>query len=306
MFSSNVHETLENYVLEKMPRKATVKSYETAVKVFTADTGITDLMEITKQSLLRWRVDVVERASETSWNTYLRHMRALGNYAVKEEVLETNIFKEVGFLKAPKKSKKVVDQVTLAKAVDIIRNNPSRYKPVWFWKVVLETLYYTGIRRRQIIGIRWSDLNFQQHTIRLRSDSSKNAKEWVIPMFQAEEGLRELQKRTMKLKGSLDQEGQVFNVTLFNCRYKSSEMKVDNISGFFRKITDDLPEAESISSHRLRHTFGTETAKTGDIRTVQEMMGHSDIRTTCEYIHPDLQQMNQIGGTMPAMGKKIA
>jgi len=298
----DLNELLELYELEKMPQPATLKSYKYVIKVFVKDTAFLDLQEADLKRILLWRVDVVSRASEATWNTYLRQLRALGNFAVKKGFLGSNVFKEVSFLKQKKKKKKTVDQSTLTYAIQVLEDNPSRYEPAWFWLVILSTLYYTGMRRRQLAGLRWEDLDFKTNTILLRAETSKNTREWVIPMFQAEAGLRELRRNTqLRLKGAV-LDSQVFNVCLFTDRFESEELTLDQVSAFFRKLNADIPTRMRISAHRLRHTFGTETAKAGDIKTVQDMMGHSDIRTTCEYIHPDLEQMSAVGGNMPVLG----
>ncbi len=301
MSSLNFYDLLSQYELEKLPRPATVKSYRSAINVFVRDMSQQDPGQVTFNQLLQWRKDVLSRATGTTWNSYLRQLRAVVAFAAEKGYLEENVFEQIGYTRQVKKRKKTVEQNTLKKALQTIRANPSRYDPSWFWESVLETLYYTGIRRRQLVELYWEDLDFQANTILLRSETSKTRREWVIPMFQAEACLRELRKRTWRKNGGGRLSGQVFKVSLFNDKYKSSELKVHNVSALFRKINDDLPTSQRISSHRLRHTFGTITAQAGDIKAVQEILGHADIRTTCEYVHPDLEQLNKIGNTMPKL-----
>ncbi|MBL7001100.1 MAG: tyrosine-type recombinase/integrase, partial [Gammaproteobacteria bacterium] len=90
---------------------------------------------------------------------------------------------------------------------------------------------------------------------------------------------------------------QLFNVTLFYDRYKGEEMSEEQVSGFFRRLSKGLEF--NISPHMLRHTMATEMAKTGQIKTLQQILGHSDISTTMNfYVHPDINQLRSLVNTL--------
>lgn len=85
--------------------------------------------------------------------------------------------------------------------------------------------------------------------------------------------------------------GQVFYLCLTD---SLNSMTVDQVSRFFRVLKSHLQGNHSISAHKLRHSFGTEATKSGDLVSVQKIMGHSDIRATSSYTHPDLNRMQKI------------
>ena len=69
-------------------------------------------------------------------------------------------------------------------------------------------------------------------------------------------------------------------------------MTVDQLSGTFERLSKTL--GIRITPHRLRHTMATELAARKDIRTLQQLLGHTDIQTTMQYVHPDMDRMRNL------------
>ena len=68
-------------------------------------------------------------------------------------------------------------------------------------------------------------------------------------------------------------------------------MTVDQVSCAFQRLSTSLQIR--ISPHRLRHTIATEAAPK-DIRALQELLGHTSVLTTMQYIHPDIDRMRSL------------
>ncbi len=91
---STFDDLLNQYILEKPLSDATVSSYSAILHCFIKDTHITQLNKVTLTPLLEWRLSVTTRTSDITWNTYLRHMRALWKFAImKKYVPDTDHFK---------------------------------------------------------------------------------------------------------------------------------------------------------------------------------------------------------------------
>lgn len=286
----------DSYVYERRPAEDTHRSYKYVIKVFTKDTQIHHPHNVTRERIIAWRNVLLERASITTWNSYLRQLRAICNFAVKVELIDENPFLEVEFMRPLKRIKKTISRDTFDISREIIQNTETqRFEPKWFWQLVLRVLHRTGMRRKQLVELHWSDISFEKNHIRLRAESSKNRREYIIPLMGLEKDFRHLQRLSVALKGvGYLAEGQVFNVTLFKPHLKGDKMTVDHVSAFFRFLRAKLPKHTPISPHRLRHTFGTEITKSGDLVAAQRMLGHTDIRTTADYVHPDLARLEQI------------
>lgn len=295
----SIDELLKAYLAERLLRPATAKHCRLVVRLFKRDTGIADLHQVQKMDLLRWRTQVLERSSAATWNNYLRHLRALGNYGWEEELLERNPFAAVKLVPTYHKPKKTVALDTLRQANAYLAQSDEPLKPAWFWRIVLQTLYTTGMRRRQLVTIRWSDIDFQAERLLLRAEGSKTRRAWHIALLpETLDGLRDLRRRTVAVIGNSELgDHQAFNVTLFYARYTGEEMTEEQLSGFFRRLAAGI--GQRISTHRLRHTFASQLAPSGDLKTLQDLLGHTNIRTTLEYVEPDLEQMRALLKRLP-------
>lgn len=294
--SPSFTEIFEIYCIEKLPKPDTKRSYLYTIKAYISKMGITHPHLLDKESLIAWRDNVISSSTNTTFNSYLRQMRALCNFAISLNMIDKNPFHEIGFIQVLEKHKKTVEDSTLKYALSIVESEVSMtFKPSWFWVMVIKTFRYTGMRRTQLIGLRWDDISFDKGAIFLRAENSKTKREWYIPIGTMVEDFKKLRKLSEKVAPrDYFKKGQVFNISLFNPRVKTDSMTVDQVSRFFRVLKNHLQDNHNISAHKLRHSFGTEATKSGDLVTVQKIMGHSDIRTTSSYVHPDLKRMQKI------------
>ncbi len=286
-------ELCEEYLRISALRPRTELSYRNVVAVFAKDTHVKDIKSVTDDLVIDWRDKILDRASETTWHTYQRTMRALWNYAIESGYLDHNPFKKVRSPRAVKKEPKLLPVRTIQRAIQYLNQceGTDRHKPAWFWRTVFKTLFYTGIRAQQLVYLRWKDIDFEDRMITLRYRGSKTRREWRLPIpDEIYDDLRELEEKTleysMKTRAELKRD-QVFRVQLFNPEYARYEMHTDQVFGFFRRLSQDL--GERISAHRLRHTMATLLAAGGkvDLKTLQYILGHTDVRTTMGYLHPD-------------------
>ncbi|HEU0202440.1 MAG TPA: site-specific integrase [Burkholderiaceae bacterium] len=166
-----------------------------------------------------------------------------------------------------------------------------------FWRCLVQTLYYTGMRRAQLLGLRWGDIDFEAKTIRLRAATSKTWREWRIPLSEAlEPYILELRDRTIRVRSPLEPNGQVFCLPIFLPRwFKRSELSNWRLSAFFTRLSHAVSQELSASdirvgAHRYRHTAATLLMRRtgGNINVVQSILGHADAKSTLVYVGADL------------------
>jgi len=290
--------TLENildlYILDRTPSKETIKLLSKIIRIFANDTNVSDANEISKHVLNLWKQELLQRTRSTTCNSYIRQLKSLILFAVEEKLIKDNPFFKFRMAKEAKHQYKSISQTNIAQLISSLESTENTLNPSWFWITVIRTLYYTGIRRRQFVGLKWGDINFEKHTIFLRSKYSKTLREWAIPLHDdIYEELLLLKKKNQLIYGNDNNSLnsiQVFNVTLFNPRYIGNKMTEEQLSGFFRNLSDNTKI--KCSAHRFRHRLATDLVnQKGNIKDVQHLLGHSNVKTTLGYVATDLHQM---------------
>ena len=198
-------------------------------------------------------------------------MKAFFAFLEKEHIVSRNVAEE---LQAPKIEKKLPEIMT-EEEVAALLEQPTADSPKGLRdKAMLELLYATGIRVTELISMHIEDVNFKMDCIICRDDN----KERVIPFGnKARNALLDYLKQgreTMAEKGE---------TTLFvNCNGQPMSRQ-----GFWKLLKAYGKKAgikTEITPHTLRHSFAAHMVENGaDLRSVQEMMGHSDISSTQVY-----------------------
>ena len=287
----------ELFLREHKHSEVTQRHIMSVVKLFMNETKVTTADQLSTDSLIEWREKILERkTTATTWNNYLRHIRLVINYMNENNLLKNPTNTKNLALRAKKPRPKTINLQDLKIVTDYLCSDQTRFQPYWFWLAIIRVFFYTGMRRRQLAGLRWEDVSFKNRTIHLRCGTSKNSKDWTIPA--SGEVLQEfslIRQETKKVVG--DDIGfekrYIFDISLFHVRFKSvGKMKEYSITNFFNHLSKETNI--QISAHRLRHTVATLLAQTGKIRSVQVLLGHTSTRTTLKYIHPSLDNVRDL------------
>jgi Site-specific recombinase XerD len=271
------------------------------------DTVVT-LSGINRNLLIRWRTWLLEtkKCSPATYNNYRRHLFCLLRWCEIQGWDAGITLKNVKAANEIGLGKKTMELIPLRDAMRKVGKEETSALPGWFWVNVMKFLYFSAVRRRQLVGLCWGDIDRKRMTILLRAEHSKTKMEWTIPLAPALlEVLEDVQARSSEVMEAvhgrkLRRDDQVFNVTLFSGCYRengkpASKMTVDHVSGAFKRIKKST--GMEISAHRFRHTAATKLAKEGDLKELQQLLGHTNLSTTMGYVAPDITRMrNMMGG----------
>lgn len=250
--------------------------------------------DITTDALLLWRKQTLARISVNSYNAYARHLRIIFAHAEKSGLIASNPAIELKPIKSQQKPKNVdyediqsvLDQLEAGKLV----NNG------WFWAILVRFLLATGVRRRQLVNLKWGHLDFERKTILLVQAGSKNTLEWQIPMMSSTQNdLLQLKERFSNLGIKITRTMQVFNCTLLSeRRSKYAELKPYMVTTFFCQVSNATNVR--IGAHRLRHTLGTRlgTAENANLLVIQQLLGHASLTSTQMYIRCSIGQARNV------------
>ena len=170
---------------------------------------------------------------------------------------------------------KVAQKVPVALDEDEARALAQAAPTPWL-KCAITLLLSTGLRRAELVGITMPDLDLDNAQLVVHG---KGAKERVVPLTEAS-----IQSIRAYLAARPDTTSDRLLVSQWG---EAMHPRAVN-----RKLQVALKRAglaeKGVTPHQLRHTFATHLIRNGvDVRTVQELLGHSDLATTARYLHSD-------------------
>ena len=189
-------------------------------------------------------------------------------------------------LKAPKIEKKLPDILTVEE-VDLLLRQPKGNTAKGIRdKAMLELLYATGIRVSELIGLKVNDINLKLGYL----NCSSGGRERVIPFGTTAK--QAVENYMVKSRAQLLGEGKS-DFLFLNCSGKSMSRQ-----GFWKVLKGYAASAgihQDITPHTLRHSFAAHLVQNGaDLKSVQEMMGHSDISTTQIYMNMNIHKIRDV------------
>lgn len=222
--------------------------------------------------------------SSASLARCLSSLKAFYKFLVGEKSVKEN---PVEILESPKLWRKLPEIMSVHE-VDALLAVPGKNDCLGIRdRAMLEVLYASGLRVSELVSLKKSDLNLQVGYLR---SLGKGSKERVVPMGETARAAVEdylLRSRPALLKGRNAPE-------IFVTR-RGGKMTRQGFWKILKRYASQANIKACISPHTLRHAFATHLLERGaDLRSVQQMLGHSDISTTQIYTHILQERMRDI------------
>ena len=222
--------------------------------------------------------------ASTSIRRQISAVRVYFRYLDGENLLQENPARN---LETPKGWKTLPDVLTY-KELEALIEAPDAHNPMaWRDRAILELAYGTGARVSELVGLRISDLQFDDGLVRV---FGKGAKERLIPVGRRALGAVALYVR--EVRPQLDR-GKSQNRLFLNRR--GGPLTRVGVWGIVKSCAARAGIEKRVTPHTLRHTFATHLLEGGaDLRAVQEMLGHADLATTQIYTHVDREYLRSV------------
>lgn len=277
VYLHNVKKTSENTELSYRRDLMKVKSY-------MEEQGIEDVKKITATNLNSYILYLEKsKFSAATISRNIASLKAFYHYMYKEGL----VFEDAAeALHAPKIEKKMPEILSTEEVVRLLEQ-PSGDSPKEIRdKAMLELLYATGIRVTELINLKVDDVNLQMGYLMCRD----GGRERVIPF--GNEAKSALLRYLEGTRASMISDPA--SVYLFaNCSGQPMSRQ-----GFWKLIKFYAKKAgivADITPHTLRHSFAAHLVENGaDLRSVQEMLGHSDISTTQIYANMNHSRIREV------------
>jgi integrase/recombinase XerD len=270
---------LDFLIIEKGLADNSLASYSADIAQyisFLEKNRITNLNDVDTAVMLAWLIDLAKKGlSSKSRARHLVTIRGLYKFLVNEKIVFKNPVKNVDIPKTGLALPKVmtIDEVTnLLDAPDIRKPREMRNS------AMMEIMYGAGLRVSELISMRLQDINLDANFVRVMG---KGSKERVIPIGSP---ARTITQKWIK-------EGRPFLLKTISTPYlfvarAGKPMTRQSFWKIIKKYALISNISKNITPHTLRHSFATHLLEGGaDLRSVQTMLGHSDISTTQIYTH---------------------
>lgn len=246
--------------------------------------GIKDIKKVNATNLTRYVMYMEKNSfSAATISRNIASLKAFYHYLVKEGLVDTDAAEG---LHAPKIEKKLPEILSMDEVVKLLEQPSGESSKEIRDKAMLELLYATGIRVTELISLEVSDVNLNMGYINCRDAN----KERVIPFGnEAKKALSRYLSGTRDVMLSDPKSPYLFA----NCSGQPMSRQ-----GFWKLIKYYAKKAgitADITPHTLRHSFAAHLVENGaDLRSVQEMLGHSDISTTQIYAHMNHSHIKEV------------
>lgn len=157
-------------------------------------------------------------------------------------------------------------------------------------KALLETMYASGLRVSEAIGMKISDISYNEGFLRV---FGKGSKERIVPV-----GNTAIKFITEYINKSRTLLKKSYSHDILFLNFRGNKLSRMGILDIIKKHCNRAGIKKSVHPHTLRHSFATHLLQGGaDIRIIQEMLGHSDISTTQIYTHIDKEYLIEVHKT---------
>jgi len=256
----------------KNKTKNTIEAYSRDIKKYIDYVKDENLMDIDYVTIMAYTQELKkEGKSNSTINRNVIAIKSFYKYLIKNNVLDRNPFDRYDMVKV----KRDIPDILTVEEVDKLLSIPdiSTDKGIRD-KTMLEVLYATGMKVSELLKISIDDINFRYAYIKCRGSKEK---ERIIPLGSY--AIKSLEQY-IKIRGN-------FTPSNNNYLFLNNKGQLMTRQGFWKIIKYYSKEAninKEINNNTLRHSFAVHLLQNGaDIKSVQEMLGHSGMAVTQIY-----------------------
>lgn len=240
--------------------------------------------KIQKKDISDFLFSMRSKISPRSISRYLSSIKNFHKFLLREKISASD---PANLIESPKLGKKIPEVLSLDDINRLLKVPSARQIQGKRDKAILELMYATGLRVSEIASLKLDDLNLEVGFLKCKGKSSK---ERLVPLGKIAEKfvanyIEEVRAKLLKDK---------LSSVLFLAQ-GGRPLTRQSIWKMIKKTVKKAGIKKRVSPHTLRHSFATHLLERGaDLRSVQEMLGHSSITTTQVYTHINRLRLKEI------------
>ncbi len=277
---------LDTLKYEKNYSAHTILAYQNDLMSFYEFMQAKDVNQIQKQDIRNYMIYLSDHKMQArSIRRKISAVRSFFKYLIKENISKHN---PCGGVVLPKLKKGVPEFLSAEGLENYFSDNESKDPASEFETLrnglLIDILYQTGIRRSELVNLKWKDIDF--HLLQLKVLGKRN-KERIIPF-------------SLELKNHI----QIYLSRIEEMHLKGEYLFMNKkggvLSGFqiyyiVKKELSKITRQNKKHPHLLRHSFATHLLNNGaDINAVKELLGHTNLKATEIYTHSNIEQLKKI------------
>ncbi len=277
----DLEDFLKYLIIERQYSEKTKEAYEDDITDFFSflkESGNDDYLLVTLQDVRIYLAYLHDRKySRNTISRKLSSLRSFYQFLMKNDLLSENPFSYVQMKRQQSKLPRFFYEKELNALFDSAEGNrPLDYRN----QAILEVLYGTGIRVSECVNIKLQDIDFDASVVLI---FGKGGKERYVPFGSfAEDAIRTYltEGRDVLMTKTTDTHSYLF------VNNRGAPITDAGIQYVLKKLIEKSSLTTDIHPHMFRHTFATHLLNNGaDLRTVQELLGHSSLSSTQIYTH---------------------
>ena len=248
---------------------------------------ITHPSQITHHHIRNWMVELMNHEiMARSVNRKIATLRKYFKFLVQEGEITVNPASKINAPKIPKNLPVIVEDQKLTKMLDDNEVFSDDFKGVRD-KLIIEMLFGTGMRLAELLGVKNTDINVYEGTIKVLG---KRNKERIIPINNELKLLLTEYQQLKKNQDFFDNNSSALIVT-----DKGANAYAKLIYLTVHKYLSYISTQDKKSPHVLRHTFATTLLNRGaDLNAIKELLGHANLSATQVYTHNSVERLKSI------------
>lgn len=275
--------------LERGLSKNSIQSYtldiEKLMSFLSSNSISANPLNIDKETVQQFIYEIAKIVNPRSQARIISGLKSFFNYLIFEDLRNDN---PLDLIESPKIGRKLPDTLSeneidmLINAIDLSSAEGERNR------AMLETLYGCGLRVSELIGLKLSDLFFEEDFIKV---TGKGDKQRFVPISPVNKKYINIYRNEIRVHLNIKEGFQ--DILFLNRRGKQLTRAM--IFTIVKNLAVSINLQKSISPHTFRHSFATHLLENGaDLRAIQQMLGHESITTTEIYMHVDRSHLAEV------------
>lgn len=221
-----------------------------------------------------------KRLSTATMTRRISSLKSFFEWLEKDKRIQSNPMTMLESVKVRKNLPNVPSEEDVAGILNFQKENDASPRD----QVLFELMYGCGLRVSEVVNLSWEDVGLDQHQIHIQN--SKRGKSRIVPFSES------LTQTLVDYRSTFD---NIEPKTPVFLNVKGKRITTRGVQYILEQLLRKLPKSMHLTPHSFRHGYATHLLNRGaDLRSIQELLGHSNLSTTERYTKVGLSHLKEV------------